>query len=50
MNIPKKVELSEVGLRDGLQNEPKLISRHDKQELIRRLAQAGVSRMIVSVD
>jgi hydroxymethylglutaryl-CoA lyase len=45
MNIPKKIELIEVGPRDGLQNEPKLISTEDKKELIRRLSDAGVSRM-----
>lgn len=45
MNIPKKVELIEVGPRDGLQNEPEPISTEDKKELIRKLAETGVSRM-----
>lgn len=45
MNIPKKVELIEVGPRDGLQNEPKPISTEDKKELIRKLAETGISRM-----
>ncbi len=45
MNIPKKIELIEVGPRDGLQNEPVPISTESKKELIRQLANAGFSRM-----
>src|SRR3954464_14434771 len=45
MNIPKKIELIEVGPRDGLQNESKPISTENKKELIRRLAKTGISRM-----
>ncbi|MDR7076099.1 hydroxymethylglutaryl-CoA lyase [Neobacillus niacini] len=45
MNIPKKIELIEVGPRDGLQNEPKPISTENKKELIRKLAKTGISRM-----
>lgn len=45
MNIPKKIELIEVGPRDGLQNEPVPISTESKKELIRQLADAGFSRM-----
>ncbi|MFJ7856061.1 hydroxymethylglutaryl-CoA lyase [Peribacillus frigoritolerans] len=45
MNIPKKIELIEVGPRDGLQNEPVPISTESKKELIRQLAGAGFSRM-----
>ncbi|MBS3975558.1 MAG: hydroxymethylglutaryl-CoA lyase [Syntrophomonadaceae bacterium] len=45
MKIPAKIELIEVGPRDGLQNEPQPISAQNKKELIRRLAEAGVSRM-----
>ena len=45
MNIPKKIELIEVGPRDGLQNEPVPISTESKKELIRKLADAGFSRM-----
>ncbi|MDI2589528.1 hydroxymethylglutaryl-CoA lyase [Psychrobacillus sp. NEAU-3TGS] len=45
MNIPKKIELIEVGPRDGLQNEPNPISTESKKDLIRQLAAAGFSRM-----
>jgi hydroxymethylglutaryl-CoA lyase len=45
VNIPKKIELIEVGPRDGLQNEPKLITTEDKKVLIRKLAETGISRM-----
>lgn len=45
MNIPKKVEIIEVGPRDGLQNEPQPITTAQKKELISGLAKAGFSRM-----
>jgi hydroxymethylglutaryl-CoA lyase len=45
LNIPQRVELIEVGPRDGLQNEPEAISTESKLKLIRQLADAGVSRM-----
>ena len=45
LKIPQRVELIEVGPRDGLQNEPKAISTELKIKLIRQLADAGVSRM-----
>lgn len=45
MNIPKQVELIEVGPRDGLQNEPQPISTDAKKQLIQQLAAAGFSRM-----
>lgn len=45
MNIPKKVELIEVGPRDGLQNEPQPITTEQKKKLIEELAKAGFSRM-----
>lgn len=38
-----KVKIVEVGPRDGLQNEKKTIPLQTKLELIRRLAQAGLS-------
>ena len=40
--LPKKVKIVEVGPRDGLQNEKKLISAQDKIILIDMLAEAGV--------
>lgn len=41
----KTVKLVEVGPRDGLQNEPGLVSSEVKVELIRRLADAGVQHI-----
>ncbi|MGJ8687974.1 MAG: hydroxymethylglutaryl-CoA lyase [Gammaproteobacteria bacterium] len=42
MNLPNSVKLVEVGPRDGLQNEKKLISVEARVSLIERLAEAGV--------
>ena len=41
MKIPQTIELIEVGPRDGLQNEPVVISTESKLKLIRQLADAG---------
>jgi hydroxymethylglutaryl-CoA lyase len=43
--FPKEVEIIEVGPRDGLQNEPLLISTEDKKILISKLAKTGFSRI-----
>jgi len=43
MTLPTHVQILEVGPRDGLQNEKKLISAEDKIALIEQLANAGVS-------
>ena len=40
---PEHVRIVEVGPRDGLQNEPKLISLQTKLELISRLSNTGVT-------
>lgn len=45
---PEKVEIFEVGPRDGLQNEPGLIATADKIALIECLSGAGVSRIEVA--
>lgn len=45
---PSKVEIVEVGSRDGLQNLPDFISTNIKMELIQRLAAAGVKKMEVT--
>ncbi|MGM0829006.1 MAG: hydroxymethylglutaryl-CoA lyase [Bacillota bacterium] len=37
------IEICEVGPRDGLQNECKLVSTQDKVELINRLIEAGIT-------
>jgi len=41
--MPTKVKIVEVGPRDGLQNEQKLISAEDKIALIEKLASAGIN-------
>lgn len=40
---PSKVKIVEVGPRDGLQNEPNMVTTDVKLELIKRLAEAGLS-------
>ncbi|MFH6786961.1 MULTISPECIES: hydroxymethylglutaryl-CoA lyase [Methylobacterium] len=42
---PASVTLVEVGPRDGLQNESRLLSTDTKVEMIRRLAAAGLKRI-----
>ena len=41
----EKLELVEVSPRDGLQNEPELVSTADKLELIKRILGAGFRRL-----
>jgi hydroxymethylglutaryl-CoA lyase len=43
--VTKSIEIVEVGARDGLQNEPDLISTAHKVELITRAIEAGVRRI-----
>jgi hydroxymethylglutaryl-CoA lyase len=47
-NLPKKVEIREVVLRDGIQNEKKLVPTEEKLRLIRELVACGVRRIEVS--
>ena len=42
MNLPQRVRIVDVGPRDGLQNEKKLVSTDTKVELIARLGAAGL--------
>lgn len=42
------VEIVEVGARDGLQNEPEVISTADKVEMINRMVAAGARRLEVA--
>lgn len=42
MTLPHRVTLVEVGPRDGLQNEGRIVSAADKIELVRRLRRAGL--------
>ena len=44
----KKVEIVEVGARDGLQNEPEIVSTATKVELIKAALAAGVRRIEVA--
>ena len=46
--LPAKVVLHEVVLRDGIQNEKKLVSTEEKIRLIDRLTASGLSRIEVS--
>ena len=41
MNLPKKVRICEVGLRDGLQNEKQVLETDQKVELLKDLVDAG---------
>jgi hydroxymethylglutaryl-CoA lyase len=43
MKLPKFVKMVEVGPRDGLQNEPKIIPTSIKIEFINKLSQTGLS-------
>jgi len=47
IKFPKQVEIIEVGLRDGLQNEPKLISTEQKLEIIAGLVNSGIKHIEV---
>ena len=40
-----QIQIHEVGLRDGLQNEPAFVPTEDKLALAGRLADAGVRRI-----
>ncbi|MGC1469155.1 MAG: hydroxymethylglutaryl-CoA lyase [Sphingorhabdus sp.] len=44
----RAIEIVEVGPRDGLQNEAKIVSTADKVELIRRAISAGATRIEVA--
>jgi len=46
--LPRKIEIHEVVLRDGIQNEKKLVSTDHKMKLINALADCGVRRIEVS--
>jgi hydroxymethylglutaryl-CoA lyase len=46
--LPARVEIREVGPRDGFQNEPERISTEDKVRLINALARTGLRRIEVA--
>ena len=43
--MTKQIELIEVGPRDGLQNEPSLITTEDKVTLVNLLSEAGFRQL-----
>ncbi|MGG3467909.1 hydroxymethylglutaryl-CoA lyase [Neobacillus pocheonensis] len=45
MNLPEKVEIIEVGPRDGIQNESNFIPTKNKIQLINALNKTGIKRM-----
>jgi len=47
-NVPRKITIHEVVLRDGIQNEKKLVSTEEKVKLINDLIDCGVRRIEVS--
>lgn len=42
MKLPNKVAICEVGLRDGLQNESKILETQQKYQLVEKLIETGV--------
>ncbi len=48
MSLPKQVTITEVGPRDGLQNEPKFVSTKKKVELINLLSETGLKNIEVT--
>jgi hydroxymethylglutaryl-CoA lyase len=46
--LPRKIDIHEVVLRDGIQNEKKLVSTDQKIKLINALTECGVRRIEVS--
>lgn len=45
MTLPNKVQIIEVGSRDGLQNEKQILNVDLRVELIERLAKAGIKKI-----
>lgn len=48
MNLPKKVNIIEVGPRDGFQNVKRFIDTKDKIAIIEKLIDAGLSKIAVT--
>lgn len=48
MKLPRQVKIVEVGARDGLQNEPRILDTKDKIALIDRLSATGLRTIEVS--
>jgi hydroxymethylglutaryl-CoA lyase len=45
MTLPARVRIVEVGPRDGLQNQPNMVSTDAKVELINRLSESGLTHI-----
>jgi hydroxymethylglutaryl-CoA lyase len=45
VNLPERVVITEVGPRDGLQNEARILPLGQKVELVNRLSRTGLSRI-----
>ena len=48
MQLPKQVQIKEVGPRDGLQNEKTFIPTEDKIQLVNRLSESGLNYIEVT--
>lgn len=48
MKLPDRIIINEVSLRDGLQNEPRVVPTGDKVELAGALAGCGITRIELS--
>jgi hydroxymethylglutaryl-CoA lyase len=48
MNLPGYVKIIEVGPRDGLQNEPRVINTKNKLQIIKSLIESGVTNIEVT--
>ena len=48
MNLPTRVKITDVGPRDGLQNEPQQVPAPVKIELVQRLQNAGIGHIEVT--
>ena len=44
-NVPMPIRITEVGPRDGLQNEPEIISTKAKVTFVNALSQSGVAEI-----
>jgi len=47
-SLPRKIDIHEVVLRDGIQNEKKLVTTDEKIQLINNLIECGIRRIEVS--
>ncbi|MFN8672525.1 MAG: hydroxymethylglutaryl-CoA lyase [Candidatus Sericytochromatia bacterium] len=47
-NLPKEINIVEVGPRDGLQNEKEIISTKDKITLVEKLAESGLKNIEIT--